>query len=118
MVFRCYTEKRQGFDVEARMLMDELRNALGISEIERLRVINRYDVEGISRQVYEAARNMVFSEPQVDLCFDEEMPDTGEDWVLAVEALPGQYDQRGRFLCPVHTDAGGGNRRSGYGPYT
>jgi len=110
MVFRCYTEKRQGFDVEARMLMDELRNALGISEIERLRVINRYDVEGISRQVYEAARNMVFSEPQVDLCFDEEMPDTGEDWVLAVEALPGQYDQRADSCAQCIQMLAGGNR--------
>ena len=110
MVFRCYTEKRPGFDVEARLLMDELRNALGISGVERVRIINRYDVEGISRDVYEHARSIVFSEPQVDVCFDEEMPDTGGDWVLAVEALPGQYDQRADSCAQCIQLLAGGER--------
>jgi phosphoribosylformylglycinamidine synthase len=94
-VFRCFTEKRTGFDVEAQSLAHDLRDNLGIRGMTGLRLINRYDVEGITPDVYQDARVIVFSEPQVDDCYDEVLPDIkGEHWVIAVEALPGQYDQR------------------------
>ena len=94
-VFRCFTEKRTGFDVEAQSLRHDLRDNLGIRGMTGLRLLNRYDVEGITPEVYRDARTVVFSEPQVDDCYDERLPDIeGEHWTLAVEALPGQYDQR------------------------
>lgn len=94
-VFRCYVEKRPGYDVEGMHLLRELREQLGIDGLTGLRVLNRYDVEGIDRAVYEVAKSTVFSEPQVDVVYDEDFPfhaKTGT--LLAVEALPGQFDQR------------------------
>ncbi len=94
-VFRCYTEKRQGFDLDAKGLLAELRTNLTIDGLTDIRILNRYDVQGIDADVYSAARVNVFSEPQCDDCFDEELPSTdGASWILAVESLPGQYDQR------------------------
>ena len=94
-VFRCYTEKREGFDVEAKALLKDLTGTLGVTNLTGLRLLNRYDVEGIDEETYAAARAGVFSEPQCDNCYDEELPALGEGvTVLAVESLPGQYDQR------------------------
>ena len=94
-VFRCYTEKREGFDVEARALLKDLTGTLGISNLTGVRLLNRYDAEGIDEATYAAARTSVFSEPQSDICYDEELPALEEGTtLLAVESLPGQYDQR------------------------
>jgi len=94
-VYRCFTEKRPGFDVEAQGVLRDLRGNLGVTAIEKLRLFSRYDIEGVSGEVYARARGIVFSEPQVDECYDEELPAfSGEHRILAVEALPGQYDQR------------------------
>ena len=94
-VFRCYTEKREGFDVEARALLKDLTGTLGISHLTGVRLIHRYDAEGIDEATYAAARTSVFSEPQCDLCYDEELPALEDGTtLLAVESLPGQYDQR------------------------
>ena len=94
-VFRCYTEKREGFDVGAAALLADLRGFLGMTGIEALRLLCRYDVEGIPESVYTAARETVFSEPAVDLIYDEDYSRDGrESYSLAVEPLPGQYDQR------------------------
>ena len=93
MVARVYVEKKPGFDVEARQLERELREILGISNLEKLRLVNRYDVEGISRELFEKCVTYVFSEPQSDdVSF--ELPYTQGGVVFAVEALPGQFDQR------------------------
>jgi phosphoribosylformylglycinamidine synthase len=94
-VFRCYTEKRPGFDTEAQGLLHDLQTYLGLKAIKGIRLFNRYDTEGITDEIYAAARKTVFSEPQVDDCFDETLPVfDGAHWLLAIEALPGQYDQR------------------------
>ena len=94
-VYRCFTEKRPGFDVEARAVFNDLREFLGIKNLVAVRLFNRYDVQGISRQTYEKARTLVFSEPQVDDCYDEVLPEIrANHWILPIEALPGQYDQR------------------------
>jgi phosphoribosylformylglycinamidine synthase len=94
-VYRCFTEKRPGFDVEAQGVLRDLQENLGIKNLQALRIFNRYDTEGISEEVYRQARVSVFSEPQIDDCYDEHLPQISDgNWILAVEALPGQYDQR------------------------
>ena len=93
MVSRVYVEKKPGFDVEAQQLLAELRDTLGIEALTGLRVINRYDVEGIDGELFGSCVPTVFSEPQVDFAYDE-LPEEPGATVFAVEALPGQFDQR------------------------
>ncbi len=94
-VFRCYAEKRPGFDVEAGKVFQELREQLGISRLEGVRIFCRYDVDGVEYPVYLKSRTTVFSEPMCDAFYDEQMPQImGEHSILAVESLPGQFDQR------------------------
>lgn len=93
MVYRVYVEKKDGFNVEARQLRDELRDILGVSALEGVRIVNRYDVEGISSELFDKTVPVVFSEPPVDdVTYD--LPDFGADKVFATEFLPGQFDQR------------------------
>jgi len=93
-VKRIFVEKRPPFDVEAKGLLKELVTNLHISSIENLRILNRYDVSGISEEEYKKARNTIFAEPVVDYAYDEEININDSDKVFAVEYLPGQYDQR------------------------
>ena len=92
MVYRIFVEKKPAFANEAATLFSEARELLGIKSLEKLRLVNRYDVEGISRELFELAVRTVFSEPQVDDAAEE--IDLGGAAVLAVEYLPGQFDQR------------------------
>ena len=94
MVSRIYVEKKPGFDGEATSLERELRTLLGIESLTGLRLINRYDVEGITPELFASCVPTVFSEPQTDVA-TEEMPEVAEGAVVfAVEFLPGQFDQR------------------------
>ena len=93
MVSRIYVEKKPGFDVEAQQLKAELAEILGIKSLSRVRIINRYDVEGISEELFNSCVSTVFGEPQVDVTYAE-LPDCGANAVFAVEFLPGQFDQR------------------------
>ncbi|MBO7663300.1 MAG: phosphoribosylformylglycinamidine synthase [Clostridia bacterium] len=92
MVERIFVEKKPGLDFEARALFNDARSLLGIRGLTRVRLLNRYDVEGIPRSLFDEAVRTVFSEPQVDLT--SECPDTAGARVFAVEYLPGQFDQR------------------------
>ena len=92
MVYRLYVEKKPGFDHEAGSLLRELRDFLRVEGLERLRIINRYDVEDIDPAVFQAAVPTVFSEPPLDTVL-EHLPQDA-DVVLASEYLPGQFDQR------------------------
>ena len=95
MVRRIYAEKKPGLSPEAKSLLGDLKSFLGVEGLTGLRILNRYDVEGIDEAVFEKARGVVFSEPQVDVTWDETfpLPETPHS-LLAVEALPGQFDQR------------------------
>ena len=94
MVRRIFVEKRPGFDVEAGHILSDLKDSLGLKNIETLRVVNRYDVEGLSEEEYRAARTTIFSEPNTDMVYDETLPEAPGARVFAMEYLPGQYDQR------------------------
>jgi phosphoribosylformylglycinamidine synthase len=93
-VRRIFVEKKKGFDIEAQALYRDLKYNLGIKGLEYVRVINKYDVEGISEEEYMASRNTIFSEPPEDIVYDEAFPVDDGEKVFAVEYLPGQYDQR------------------------
>ncbi|MFQ8998455.1 phosphoribosylformylglycinamidine synthase [Allofournierella massiliensis] len=91
MVYRIYVEKKKGFDHEAQNLLGEVHGLLGIQSVTGLRLLNRYDVEGVSEELFRSCIPTVFSEPPVDDTCDH-CPEA--DVVFAVEYLPGQFDQR------------------------
>ena len=92
MVYRIYVEKKKAAASEAAGLLSDIRAFLGIESLEELRILNRYDVEGIDRGLFEYCIGTVFSEPQLDDTYNE--PDSSGYYVFAVEPLPGQFDQR------------------------
>ena len=92
MVYRIYVEKKPGFDVEANGLKNELTGLLGIQSLTGLRLLNRYDVEGIDEVLFHQCVSTVFSEPPVDDTYAQ-LPEH-EGTAFAVEYLPGQFDQR------------------------
>ena len=95
MVYRIFVEKKPGMNPEAESLLSDLRTFLSIGQLTGLRILNRYDVDHIDADVYERAKGVVFSEPQVDVTYDEDFPvPLSAGALLAVEALPGQFDQR------------------------
>ena len=93
-VRRIYVEKKEPFAVRAKELAEEIESFLGIKNVEQVRVFIRYDVEHISDEVFERACRTVFSEPPVDVLYEEmiEIPENGR--AFSVEFLPGQFDQR------------------------
>ena len=93
MVYRVYVEKKKHLAHEANSLKSDIKSFLGIKGIEDVRVINRYDVENISKDLFDYCKNTVFSEPQLDDVSDS-FDANGASLVFAVEFLPGQFDQR------------------------
>ncbi len=92
MVYRVFVEKKKGLDKEAKALLNDAKSLLGISSLENVRLLNRYDVENMEQSLFQYAVQTVFSEPQLDVATPEaELPGAT---VFAVEYLPGQFDQR------------------------
>ncbi len=91
-VQRIYVEKKAPYAVEAKQLLWEIRHILQIKTVTGLRLLNRYDVEGVDEDLYQRCLPVVFSEPQVDVTYTHLPQDTRA--VFGVEFLPGQYDQR------------------------
>jgi len=73
-VRRIYVEKRTGFDIEGQNIFTDLTENLRINNLEKVRVVNRYDIAGITDEEYIAARRTIFGEPPVDLIYDQEFP--------------------------------------------
>ena len=92
MVYRVFVEKKKNLANEAKSLFSDIKTLLGINELFDVRVVNRYDAENISKELFEYAKKTVFSEPQLDIVTDS--VDFGDAKVFAVEYLPGQFDQR------------------------
>ena len=94
-VLRIFVEKRKGFDVLAKQTLWDLRHNLGMKSIEDLRYVNRYDISDLSKEDFDKAKDIVLSEPNQDIIFEETLP-VEDGWkMFAMEYLPGQYDQRG-----------------------
>lgn len=94
---RIFVEKKDAFAVEAHGLLSDLRNNLGMKNLTGIRILNRYDVMGVSDEEFAAARKIVLSEPPVDIVTDEIFEVPAGCCAFAVEYLPGQYDQREDF---------------------
>ncbi len=92
MVFRIFVEKKKNLANEAKALLNDAKNLLGIKNLTDVRVINRYDAENITKELFDYAVKTVFSEPQLDIATEEINTDGAA--VFAVEYLPGQFDQR------------------------
>ncbi len=92
MVYRIFVEKKPGLDNEAQALLSDAKTLLGISALEKVRLLNRYDAEDMDPELFAYAVKTVFSEPQLDIATEE--ADTEGAAVFAVEYLPGQFDQR------------------------
>ena len=92
MVYRIFVEKKPGFDHEASSLLREATDILEIKGLEKIRIFNRYDAEGLDRALFDTAVRTVFSEPQMDIATESIEP--GDARVFAMEYLPGQFDQR------------------------
>ena len=101
MVYRVYVEKKKGLDLEAQALKSDISSLLQINGVTNVRLFNRYDAEGLSKELFEQSCKTVFAEPQLDDIYSEEQfsgPDNAiaktADRIFAVEYLPGQFDQR------------------------
>ena len=93
-VRRIFVEKKPEFAVEAQGLLEDLTRNLGICGLKGLRILNRYDIEGMTDAEYALCKSIVFYEPPVDMLYEGTLPHDPSDRLLGVEYLPGQYDQR------------------------
>ncbi len=96
MVYRIYVEKKKELANEAAGLKADINTLLGINGVDDVRIINRYDADGIDKELFDYCVATVFSEPQLDNASEslEELDCTGYKTIFAVESLPGQFDQR------------------------
>lgn len=94
MVKRLFVEKKKDFDVESRGLYDDIRANLHIEGLKDVKVINRYDIDNISDEIFEMVKYTVFAEPAIDITYEETLDTDGAAHFFAAELLSGQYDQR------------------------
>lgn len=93
-VKRIFVEKKAPYAVKAVELRDELKSYLDLNGLTQVRVFIRYDIENVSEETYKKALGTVFSEPPIDILYEESFPYTTNNKIFSVEYLPGQFDQR------------------------
>ena len=96
-VRRVFVEKKKGFQIEAEKLRKDLVANLGMQGLTQVRMLNRYDIEGVSEEIFNEAIHTIFSEKPVDHLYLEEVAFDKKDKVFAIAFLPGQYDIRKDF---------------------
>jgi phosphoribosylformylglycinamidine synthase len=94
---RIYVEKKKEYAVEAQGLLSDLKHTLGLKDLTGVRIVNRYDLAGITDEDYEAAKEVVLAEPPLDKIYEEKLNIPAKATTFVVELLPGQYDQREDF---------------------
>ena len=109
MVYRVYVEKKPSEALEAKALCEELHGFLGVKDLSGLRIVNRYDVQNISPELFESCKRGIFAEPQLDDVSDT-LQNTENCRVFAVEYLPGQFDQRADSAAQCIQIVSQGNR--------
>ena len=108
-VNRLFVEKKEGFNLESLAMKNDIEDSLNI-KLQNIRVINRYDVEGISEDSYKKVAETILSEPNLDNIYYEEIPDVKSSRIFAIEYLPGQYDQRADWASMCAEIVNGGHR--------
>ncbi|MBR3841335.1 MAG: phosphoribosylformylglycinamidine synthase [Erysipelotrichales bacterium] len=93
-VYRVYVEKKKDYAVEGLELLESIKVQLKLDNLEDLRVVNRYDIQGVTNDVLVQGIPTILSEPMVDYVFTEDYPVNLRSQCFAIEYLPGQYDQR------------------------
>ena len=91
---RIFVEKKPAFREQANLIYSDLRESLGLPELESVRVAQRYDIDGLSDEDFKKTLTTVFAEPQTDDVYENELPAEKGTTIFAVEYLPGQFDQR------------------------
>lgn len=109
-VYRIYVEKKPEFAVEANSTLSDIKSALGMEALSGIRVINRYDAEGLSEEDFNLAAPIVFSEPAVDVSYPHLPAIDRTDRIFAIEYLPGQFDQRADSCAQCISLLTGGTR--------
>ena len=94
MVRRIYVEKKTAYAAAANELYEDLKGYLKLEGLGRVRILIRYDIEDLADEVFDIAKKCVFSEPPVDVLYEDDFPKGEGDRVFSVEYLPGQFDQR------------------------
>ncbi len=114
MVRRIYVEKKKGFDVEAEPLFNDVKENLHLDGLQGVRILNRYDMDGIDDATYEAAKFTVFAEPAIDIVYEETMPEDDRFCNFFRSRISaGTVRSEGRFGGTVHKadEFGGGRHR-------
>ena len=107
MVYRVYVSKKEEFAGEDRSMFNELKSSLGIKGLRKVKIYNRYDIEGVDKETFETAVQTIFSEPQVDdVAYSIKITEN----TFATELLPGQFDQRADSAQQCVQFVTGGNR--------
>ena len=89
-----FVEKKEGFNVESKSLLEDFKTNLRVESLENVRVVNKYILGKVNEEDYKKSLYSVFSEKTVDNLYEEKIPMDNEEIAFAVEYLPGQYDQR------------------------
>lgn len=93
--FKCiFVEKKDGFNVEAKSLMEDFKSNLRIENLQAVRVVNKYILGEMKEEYYQKSLYTIFAEKTVDNLYEENLPISDDEIAFAVEFLPGQYDQR------------------------
>lgn len=119
-VYRIFVEKKKGNDIEAAQILTDLRQNVGITALTGLRLINRYDVQGVSEAEFRRAVHGVFAEDNLDNTADQ-VTFAPDERVFAMEFLPGQYDQRAdsaaQCIQLLTAENAPGSQRQGHRPH-
>lgn len=94
IIRRIYVEKRKGFNSSAKELFHSLKENLKLETLKEVRILNRYDIEMIEEKLFKESKNIIFSEPNIDILYNEKFPINDDEIAFGVEYIPGQYDQR------------------------
>jgi phosphoribosylformylglycinamidine synthase len=107
---RLYVEKKPAFRSEADALLYDVKDSLRLQNLESIRILQRYDIEGASEASIQKAIPTVFAEPPVDDVYLENFPSSSDEITFGVEYLPGQFDQRSDSAAQCLQILGGGER--------
>lgn len=106
---RVFVEKFSPHDIEARHLLADLKESLTLPGLESLRIIQRYEIDGIGADLIGDATQQILSEPQVDRT-STSLEISNNEHAFAIEYLPGQFDQRADSAAQCIQILTGGSR--------